>query len=267
MFWKKRERRSPLKEAPLHYPGQSLDDELERIASEILAYGLIPVPIFAIAVYEWMEFYAKQPPRPMLPTVMTGGLALYSAMRIWSLIRKRRKIKLGRDGERAVGQLLENLHRQGFQVLHDVGNDRGNLDHILIGMNGIFTVETKMASKPEGRSQVEYDGERILIDGFEPDRNPIGQAKAQANWLRGVLKERTGRDFPVQPVVVYPGWYVAKQPSGVEVWVLNEKALPAFIEHRSPCLQQEDVSLVYACIAHYVRSRDESKRDDAGSGV
>lgn len=85
-------------------------------------------------------------------------------------------------------------------------------------------------------AKVIFDGERILVDGFEPDRNPVIQAKAQATWLREVLAESTGRKFPVRPVVLFPGWFV-EQGKGTtrEIWVLTLKALPSFLA-REPAL-------------------------------
>lgn len=57
-------------------------------------------------------------------------------------------------------------------MFHDVVGDGFNVDHILIGPAGVFTVETKTHSKPKGNSQIVFDGETIRIDGFEPDRDP-----------------------------------------------------------------------------------------------
>jgi hypothetical protein len=115
-------------------------------------------------------------------------------------------------------------------------------------------IETKTISKPNGREAlVEYDGERVTIAGFSPDRDPIRQAKALSHWLEDLIKESTGRSFGVRPVVLYPGWYVNKQPKGTNVWVLNPKALPSFLDHESASLSPEDVHLVSYHLSRYVR--------------
>jgi hypothetical protein len=66
-----------------------------------------------------------------------------------------------------------------------------SLDHILIGEGGIFTLETKTRSKPaQGKPEIHYDGEKISVNGFTPDRDRVVQAKAQAQWLKG-FSQRT----------------------------------------------------------------------------
>src|SRR6202043_2142454 len=54
----------------------------------------------------------------------------------------------GAAGEEHVGSLLEELSDGGWQVIHDVSLGRGNVDHILIGPAGVFTVETKSHPGP-----------------------------------------------------------------------------------------------------------------------
>jgi Nuclease-related domain len=117
-------------------------------------------------------------------------------------------LKLGRDGEKAVGQFLETLRERRYRVFHDIVGGNFNLDHVLIGPAGVFTVETKTHRKPSGDARVTFGGETIRIDGFEPDRDPIIQAKAQASWLCELLSESTGRNFAVRSAIVFPGWFV-----------------------------------------------------------
>ncbi|HEY5046337.1 MAG TPA: nuclease-related domain-containing protein [Solirubrobacteraceae bacterium] len=49
----------------------------------------------------------------------------------------------GATGEEQVGGLLDGLAGEGWHVIHDASLGRGNVDHILIGPAGVFTVETK----------------------------------------------------------------------------------------------------------------------------
>ena len=85
-------------------------------------------------------------------------------------------------------------------MFHDVVGAGFNVDHVLIGPAGIFTVETKTWSKPlKGSPEIVYDGQTIRVGQHSPDRDPIAQAKAQAGWLRTLLLESTGRDSSYVP--------------------------------------------------------------------
>ncbi len=172
-----------------------------------------------------------------------------------------RRLRLAKDGERAVGQLLDTLRADGYQVFHDVLGKDFNLDHVLIGPGGIFTVETKTWSKPaKGSPEVLFDGEAIRVGGLEPDRDPLIQARAQAGWLRSLLSESTGRDFAVLPVVVFPGWFVKttarpRQP----LWVLEPKALVKYIKNREPELTAEEIAQAGFHLSRFIRA-EETRR-------
>jgi hypothetical protein len=149
---------------------------------------------------------------------------------------------------------LEGFRQKGYKIFHDVAGEKFNVDHVLIGPTGIYAIETKTMSIPNGRkATVEYDGEKVTVAGFSPDRDPIVQAKAQSLWLRDLVEDSTGKSFGVRPVVLYPGWYVNKQPKNAEVWVLNPKALPSFLEHDRTMMSPEDVHLVSYHLSRYVR--------------
>ena len=176
----------------------------------------------------------------------------------WKLVRGRRKLKAlkqGRDGERAVGQFLEDLRGKGNFIFHDVVGEGFNLDHVIIGPKGIFTIETKTISKPvKGNASIKYDGNMVTILGYSPERNPIMQAKAQAHWLKDLLHEETGKRVHVKPIIVYPGWYV-DGPIGFkpEVEIVNPRQLPAYIENYSNTLHDTDIHLFKSTLSRRIR--------------
>jgi hypothetical protein len=50
----------------------------------------------------------------------------------------------GATGEESVGEVLAQLEGSGWHVLHDVViGARGNIDHVVVGCGGVFTIETK----------------------------------------------------------------------------------------------------------------------------
>lgn len=84
----------------------------------------------------------------------------------------------------------------------------------------------------------------------------VEQAKAQAYWVAEVLKEGTGRSFAVKPVVVFLGWFVesAKGKGTSDLWVLNPKALPTFIDNEPQRFTPEDVKLAAYHLSRYIRT-------------
>jgi len=250
--------RSPLKARALRNPGEFLGEEIRRLQTEDMdPYLLVGMMFVFMAVLEWARYFLKWAPQPLGISIGAGVFCVFAVIKLRLAKNRLRDLKQGQEGEKAVGQFLEGFREKGYKVFHDIAGEKFNLDHVLIGSAGIYMIETKTISKPKGREAVvEYDGQKVTVAGFNPDRDPIAQAKALGSWLGDLIRESTGKSFDVRPVVLYPGWYVNKQPKGAEVWVLNPKALPAFLEHERITMSPEDVQLVSYHLSRYVRGTE-----------
>jgi len=254
----KKEKKTPLKEKPLRLPGQSLDEERQRLFDKMDDIMFFPLALALLAIMEWWHWYFKTPAD--LKTAIIFSLfamltGVYATLRIRKLRKIRRQLSLGRDGERVVGQCLEELRIKGYRVLHDIVGEDFNIDHVVIGPTGIFTIETKTVSKPRrGKTIVSFEGEKILLNGMSPDRDPLIQARAQAAWVKGFLESSTGKTFPVKPAVVCVGWFVEKMPKGFDVWVLNDTALPTFIVNEYGGLSPDDQQGVTYQLCQHIRA-------------
>ena len=251
---------SPLKDRPLHNPGQSLDKQIADLLDDKMLFPLVMVVLLvALAGSEWIRWYRNAPPQPFLYTLFAIASTIYAGFTIRRSWKRLKALKLGRDGERAVGQYLEQLRESGARVLHDVVGSEFNLDHVVLTMQGIFVVETKTWSKPgRGEAHITFDGNQILAAGHKPDRDPIGQVVAQASWLRELLKESTGKAYPVKSVIVFPGWFVEPTATAAakqrDVWLLNPRALPDFIAAEPSRCSVEDVKLATYHLSRYIRT-------------
>lgn len=248
---------SPLKGRPLRYPGQSLDEQIDRVLNDkVLIYALLPMVVWVFAAMEWFLQIRRIPRMPGTYAVFAGALSVLGAVRIWRLRRQLKALKLGRDGERVVGQFLEQLRQEGARVFHDIQGDGFNLDHVVIASQGIFVVETKTWSKPKRDSKIRVEEGRILKNGFPISPNPLEQAAAAAGWLSRLLKDSTGKTLLVRGVVVFPGWFVEPMDEITRgaVWVLEPKALPSFIQHEPIRLHDSDVALAAFHLSRYIRN-------------
>jgi hypothetical protein len=248
---------SPLKGKPLRNPGQSLDKQIQDLLDDnALFYFFAPFVFWIFAGLEWWGKIQALPRRPELYAIVALAFSCVGIVRLVQIKKQIRALRLGRDGEIAVGQFLERLRSAGAHVFHDIPGDGFNLDHVVISRHGIFVVETKTLSKPYPKATIKVEGERILVAGRDLDRNPFQQVRAQTVWLAQMLSETTGKKFPVRGAIVFPGWFVEPMPrnSKPDIWVLEPKALPAFIENERVCLDDSDVSLAAYHLSRYVRS-------------
>jgi hypothetical protein len=133
----------------------------------------------------------------------------------------------GGDGERHVGGILDRLADRGWRVLHDVDTGRGNIDHILVGPGGVFTVETKS------------HGGRVAADRV--DERMLRQAYAQAKYLERLIAQ------PVTPLLVFSRAYLVGAPVSRQrgVLVLPARMVARHLAERPRQLSPEQVTAMY----------------------
>ena len=253
--------RSPLKQPPLHNPADSLLEQRDNLVYDKILYPAISsLFLLSITIYMWLFYLGLTKPAPYSFTIVTIIVFIASAIVIRNTIKRIRAHNHGIAAEKAVGQFLEQFRAQGYNVIHDImvktKETAFNIDHLLIGPKGIFTVETKYRKKPlRGACKVSYDGNQISINGQTPDRDPIAQAMGQAAWVRDYLKSCTALTaIPVTPLVVFPGWYIDYLQAGdSKVKVANEQLIWSCIQSSPHALASHDAKLIESRLTEYVQ--------------
>jgi hypothetical protein len=146
----------------------------------------------------------------------------------------------GAAGEEHVGGLLEELSEGGWCVIHDASLGRGNVDHILIGPPGVFTVETKSHPGPVRVARVH------------------GATLAQAQAQRRAIEEVTG--LRVEPLIVFSrAWVDRPMARRKGVRVLPARMLLGYMTKLPPRLSREEIErargLVVAALAERTARR------------
>lgn len=154
--------------------------------------------------------------------------------------------RVGADGEESVGRRLEKLTSKGWRVLHSVpvGERGSDIDHVLIGPGGVWTVNTKRHIG----ARVWLAPNQIRIDGHVQPylRNSRFEAKRAADLLAGVL----GWAPPVRPAIVLQLGLLAdpitvkQNPDDVDV--LDACVVPRWFAKRPATLTTQEVAALYA---------------------
>jgi hypothetical protein len=239
--------RSPLKSTPARSAGQSVNEQIENQRFNAVEVCLPALMLFGFAIFEWTKVLLNIPPAPLTFTALAVIAAILAAIKFTRIRRELDAYKQGRDGEKTVGHELEKLREHGAHVHHDLLADGFNIDHVVVSTRGIFVIETKTWSKSEPHSEtLRFDGQHVIRQGHKPDSNPVKQVQANASYVRSLLAQSTGEHFAIQPIVAFPGWFVQMQPKTkpVETWVLNPKAIGAFINRTKPRLTTEQVHMI-----------------------
>jgi hypothetical protein len=163
---------------------------------------------------------------------------------------------LGYFGERYVAEWLDPLREQDWRVFHDVpGEAHGkkfNIDHVAVGLGGVFVIETKTRRKGAARpgrkdNEVFFDG-RVLDWPWGEDNHGLEQAERNAIWLTDTLKAETGERVHVTPILTLPGWWVEVKPAKNPrlARVANPKWLPKWLGETPSILNATQVAVIAA---------------------
>jgi len=218
-------RRSPGTEKLLRSPGHSVSIKLDEIQDNLstLLIFLIFSPPFALALHSGKPI----PNWGFIILAIGYGIVLYYFLK---LLTKSSNYRLGLMGERAVGEELNQLMLDGFRVFHDFpADEKWNIDHVLVGSQGVYIVETKARRKQQGPAGhqdhvVIYNGQTLKFPHCE-DQHGLQQASRNARWLGNFLSSATGEPVTVRPILTFPGWYIELQTKDTSLRVLNPKQI------------------------------------------
>jgi len=136
----------------------------------------------------------------------------------------------GASAEEYVGGLLDGMAAGEWRVIHDATLGRGNVDHILIGPGGVFTIETK--SHP----------------------GPVRVARVHGATLRQALAERAAIEgiagVGVEALLVYSrAWVDRPLARRRGVRVLPARMLLGYLQRCPVALEEEEIERVHTQVA------------------
>jgi hypothetical protein len=248
--------RSPLRDPPLRIAGESVHFRLlDTVLGQVLGWLAVATVLVLFAAMEWLRYFHPTSPSPKTFTVLAVCFVIVAAIHVRRVLRAAESLKMGRDGERIVAEMLQQLVAAGWRVFNDVPARDFNIDHVAIGHAGILAIETKTRSKPEEKNaMITVDDSGIAIAGHHVGWEPVDQAERQAAWLRQQLKASTGRSFDAQPIVLFPGWFIQDKRKRKQPWVLGCKELPKWVAREAQLLEAHEVAMASDHLDRYIRS-------------
>jgi hypothetical protein len=195
--------------------GEYVQEQADRLGAELVAVALTAVATAGLAFLlgaRGMTLAAVE--LVALMVILVANRLFEPEIGRWSR---------GAAGERKVGAILDGLGPD-WHVLHDVSLGRGNIDHVLVGPGGAFTVETKA-----NRGQIRTD--RL-------DPHMVSQAYAEKKKLEKVS------GLHVEALLVFSDAYlVGSVPSRLGgVTVLPARMLAGFLDRRRPVLSDTEAA-------------------------
>ena len=174
----------------------------------------------AIGLVVGLALPTRLTPLPAAGLLVALGLGLVGLL--WWCNRRLRSFFKGAEGEERVARELGFLPAEFF-VFHSVwlpteqgGAARDDVDHVVVGPTGVFSIETKNWAGP-----IEIRRNQILLAGKPPPRSPLEQTYRAARHVRDHILETAGLEVVVRPVLCFVGGPIPRDesegPEGVEI--------------------------------------------------
>jgi hypothetical protein len=151
--------------------------------------------------------------------------------------------RIGADGEESIGKQLAKLGDR-WKSLHAVPvGDRGSdIDHVVIGPTGVYTINTKH----HPNAKIWVGGNTLMVNGQRQPyvRNSRFEAERAAKFLTAAAHETVA----VMAVIAFVNpsdFTVKKQPDG-DVHVLTRMKLRPWLQSRPYVLSERQVDALYA---------------------
>ena len=209
--------------------------ERSKIQNHPYVYNRLRAAFTLVNNSDEVSYSIKQ---ELMNTLLSKGVHLGN-LRIQKSQKEREleKRETGKKGEETVSHNLDFLKLSGYKVLHNVripsAIQSQEIDHIVIGTNGVFHIETKN-HYGSGKIIIDRDGNWIKdADGkMTSIENPIAQVDRHDIVLKDYLNKRfPGAEIPVHPIIVLAtSNYVLEGQENSEVPVVKVDQLTTFIK-------------------------------------
>lgn len=235
-IWKRKQdlkqRQSPLTQELMRPPGYSLRLKVNEQSDEvtILFIFMLITPLLLYSLHLSQSYFGQIPeslPRTIIMLVIGLGTITLLGRRLSKVLNERKNNSLGFQGEMFTGEELNQLMLYGCRVFHDIQIDYGNIDHVVVSPSGVFSINTKMRSKPKegrGKAEVIVDHQRnVLRFSDRTEAIDTDQLETEGRWLSKYLTSGVGMQIPVRPVLALPGWFVKQNNGRSSISVINPR--------------------------------------------
>lgn len=264
IHWQNRNKRLPFTQKMLRPPGESLrlrlidlDEKLNDAFVQLFLAAYSPLLMAGLVALQGLR------PGVGMWAVLIGIAIIASAFcayRVWKLLNQRRRIRLGFEGERHVGETLNQLMVVGYRVFHDFlitdkPRSTRNIDHIVIGPNGVFAVETKTRRKVKGEGGANVTVlDSALQYPWGTDQDELKQAQEQAGRLAEWLSKMSPQPVNVRAILVLPGWFVDRRARSAVAVMTGSELAPNVPKLNGSATSESEVRRLAAIIEDRNRS-------------
>lgn len=160
--------------------------------------------------------------------------------RVFGVHTDERAYRVGADGEEEVAWRMRKLG-DGWHVIHSVpiGEKDSDIDHVVIGPAGVFTLNTKNHS----RKKVWVAEKAFMVSGQKT--NYLRNSRHEAARASKLLTAACAFDVPVEPIIVVIAAELTIKAQPTDVHVVPRKRIGKWLQRRPSTLAPSSVEAIY----------------------
>ncbi len=265
--------KDPIPRVQLPHAGDSNFDEILNIITKMLLAWIIFAFTLSFVITEWIRVFFIITPDPFLMTILLILVTIITFIVLKRNFDNIENYKLGRRGEIYTANILSGTRENGYFLINDIpcvgkNGKKFNIDHVLIGEAGIFSVETKTWRKygnNENYSKLTYDNGELSYCGAKRGSRPVTQAIDNAKDISNILENRIGRIVKVKPTLLFPGAFINKSTlentskDSSSLIISNPIYFVNSLAYMPKVLSTEEVGNIYKSLSSYTISEVEKE--------
>lgn len=177
------------------------------------------------------------------------------------------KLETGQRGEEKIQHSLDFLTMEGYKVLHNVKIPNKvytqEIDHIVIGPNGVFHIETKNF---DGYGKIIIDSSGNWIREYDNSqysmRNPLDQIERHDIVIKNYLaNEFPDRNIPVKPILVLASEdYILEGQENFPIDVIKGEQIIYFIKNykTNVRLEPQTIERIYQKLSRHIKESENN---------
>ncbi|MDJ0916236.1 MAG: hypothetical protein QNJ05_00640 [Woeseiaceae bacterium] len=202
--------------------------ELNHLSRKQLTYlsaGTVFILIFATAyVLNAEQLYVDYPQWQLNMLLVIAALTMMFGMhRSWRTFSEWRQLSFKRDATLSIGHGLQKVATDNGRVYHDVDSGNNTIDHVVVGIKGVYGVHV-IARRPVKGGSVVAAGGKLRFSNSN-DVISVADLRRANSALSRELSACTETDIKVRLVIGVPGWEIESQGDG-SLLLVNERNLP-----------------------------------------
>ena len=231
---------------------QRFRDEFDRLGSSQSTYlsASVMFAVLFVAAYALQagQLFAGYPVWQLHILLATlAAAALLAVLKMLRMVQARRRLRLRRDANIAIGHQLHRLAAGVGRTYHDVDTPAGTLDHLAIGPSGAYAVSV-FACPVNRNSKVSLHAHELSF-GSGSKTCSLVATNAKIASLEREFRRLLDHRVRIRSVIAIPGWDIEAQNSDEHLMV-NEKNLAMLSgwKDRSDFLLDEDVEALHGLL-------------------